>query len=205
MSYMYLFKYIIIGDTGCGKSCILNQFVEKQFNPDHDITIGVDFGTNIITSKDGKKIKIQVWDTAGHERFISITRSYYRGSAVAIIVFDLTRLDTFINIKKWFDEITKTCHKKTVIILVGNKCDLTHKRQVSEEIARNLADEYGCLYIEVSAKTSYKVESIFRITMEQVLDNMEKGFVTPSDEKGIKECSLETIETYPSSTCCRLM
>ena len=205
MSYRYLFKYIIIGDTGCGKSCILNEFLKKHFNPIHDTTIGVDFGSNIMTSKDGKRIKIQVWDTAGQETFLSITRTYYRGSAVALIVFDVTRPDTFNNAHKWFNEIANTSEKKIVTILVGNKCDLTNRRKVSEYDAQKLADEYGCLYIEVSAKTSYKVESIFTLAMEQVLENMEKEFVTPCDENKIKDGSFEKIDPNISLTCCQLM
>jgi hypothetical protein len=90
MSYAYLFKYIIIGDTGVGKSCLLLQFTDKRFQPVHDLTIGVEFGARMI-SIDGKQIKLQIWDTAGQESFRSITRSYYRGAAGALLVYDITR------------------------------------------------------------------------------------------------------------------
>merc|ERR1712118_348765 len=90
MSYAYLFKYIIIGDTGVGKSCLLLQFTDKRFRHDHDLTIGVEFGARMVTI-DGKQIKLQIWDTAGQESFRSITRSYYRGAAGALLVYDITR------------------------------------------------------------------------------------------------------------------
>ncbi|CAJ2658137.1 unnamed protein product [Trifolium pratense] len=90
MSYAYLFKYIIIGDTGVGKSCLLLQFTDKRFQPVHDLTIGVEFGARMITI-DNKPIKLQIWDTAGQESFRSITRSYYRGAAGALLVYDITR------------------------------------------------------------------------------------------------------------------
>merc|ERR1711887_520527 len=90
MSYAYLFKYIIIGDTGVGKSCLLLQFTDKRFQPVHDLTIGVEFGARMITI-DNKQIKLQIWDTAGQESFRSITRSYYRGAAGALLVYDITR------------------------------------------------------------------------------------------------------------------
>ena len=89
----YLFKYIIIGDTGVGKSCLLLQFTDKRFQPVHDLTIGVEFGARMVTI-DGKQIKLQIWDTAGQESFRSITRSYYRGAAGALLVYDITRRET---------------------------------------------------------------------------------------------------------------
>ena len=94
MSYSYLFKYIIIGDTGVGKSCLLLQFTDKRFRHDHDLTIGVEFGSRMLRLED-KEIKLQIWDTAGQESFRSITRSYYRGAAGALLVYDITRRDTF--------------------------------------------------------------------------------------------------------------
>uniref|UniRef100_A0A8C5W6M1 RAB2A, member RAS onco family n=1 Tax=Microcebus murinus TaxID=30608 RepID=A0A8C5W6M1_MICMU len=103
MAYAYLFKYIIIGDTGVGKSCLLLQFTDKRFQPVHDLTIGVEFGARMITI-DGKQIKLQIWDTAGQESFRSITRSYYRGAAGALLVYDITRRDTFNHLTTWLED-----------------------------------------------------------------------------------------------------
>ena len=102
-SYSYLFKYIVIGDTSVGKSCLLLQFLEKKFKFDHDTTIGVEFGSKIINVRD-KQIKLQIWDTAGQETFKSITRSYYRGSIGVVLVYDITNRDSFNNVSKWLDE-----------------------------------------------------------------------------------------------------
>eukprot|EP01067_Filipodium_phascolosomae_P001876 Filipodium_phascolosomae@DN2186_c0_g1_i3.p1 len=96
--YAYLFKYIIIGDTGVGKSCLLLQFTDKRFRSDHDLTIGVEFGSRLITLQQ-KQIKLQIWDTAGQESFRSITRSYYRGAAGALLVYDVTRLVIYVALR----------------------------------------------------------------------------------------------------------
>jgi Ras-related protein Rab-2A len=125
-SYSYLFKYIVIGDTSVGKSCLLLQFLEKKFKFDHDTTIGVEFGSKIINVKD-KHIKLQIWDTAGQEAFKSITRSYYRGSIGVILVYDITNRDSFNNISKWLDETKSYANDKITVMLVANKTDLEAK------------------------------------------------------------------------------
>merc|ERR1712154_171315 len=103
LPYKYLFKYIIVGDTAVGKSCLLLQFTDKRFQPVHDLTIGVEFGARMINVAD-KSIKLQIWDTAGQESFRSITRSYYRGAAGALLVYDITRRDTFKHLTRWLEE-----------------------------------------------------------------------------------------------------
>jgi len=123
MSYSYLFKYIIIGDTGVGKSCLLLQFTDKRFQPVHDLTIGVEFGARMINI-DQKQIKLQIWDTAGQESFRSITRSYYRGAAGALLVYDITRRDTFNHLTTWLDDARQHSSSNMVIMLIGNKSDL---------------------------------------------------------------------------------
>merc|ERR1711912_100142 len=116
MSYAYLFKYIIIGDTGVGKSCLLLQFTDKRFQPVHDLTIGVEFGARMITI-DKKQIKLQIWDTAGQEKFRSITRSYYRGAAGALLVYDITRRETFEHLQSWLEDCRRYSNKDIVIML----------------------------------------------------------------------------------------
>merc|ERR1712063_239660 len=129
MSYAYLFKYIIIGDTGVGKSCLLLQFTDKRFQPVHDLTIGVEFGARMI-SVENKQIKLQIWDTAGQESFRSITRSYYRGACGALLVYDISRRDTFNHLTKWLEEARANANANMAIMLIGNKCDLD-RREVS--------------------------------------------------------------------------
>merc|ERR1712036_162424 len=111
-------KYIIIGDTGVGKSCLLLQFTDKRFRTDHDLTIGVEFGARVVNVED-KQIKLQIWDTAGQETFRSITRSYYRGAAGALLVYDITRRETFSHPTSWLDDARQHSSSNMVIMLIG--------------------------------------------------------------------------------------
>ena len=104
MAYAYLFKYIIIGDTGVGKSCLLLQFTDQRFRQQHDLTIGVEFGSRTVEIQD-KKIKLQIWDTAGQERYRTITKAYYKGADGILVVFDLTDKESFLNVDGWLKEI----------------------------------------------------------------------------------------------------
>lgn len=186
MSYSYLFKYIIIGDTGVGKSCLLLQFTDKRFQPVHDLTIGVEFGARMVTI-DSKHIKLQIWDTAGQESFRSITRSYYRGAAGALLVYDITRRDTFKHLSRWLDEARQHSQSNMVIMLIGNKNDLEHRRAVSYEEGKAFAAEHGLIFMETSAKTAYNVEEAFINTAKKILENIVSGVIDVSNEShGIK-------------------
>lgn len=186
MSYAYLFKYIIIGDTGVGKSCLLLQFTDKRFQPVHDLTIGVEFGARMVTI-DTKQIKLQIWDTAGQESFRSITRSYYRGAAGALLVYDITRRDTFGHLSRWLDEARQHSQSNMVIMLIGNKSDLEHRRAVSTEEGEKFAEENGLIFMETSAKTALNVEQAFINTADKIHDNIQSGIIDVSNEShGIK-------------------
>mmetsp|Transcript_35599 Transcript_35599/g.60574 ORF Transcript_35599/g.60574 Transcript_35599/m.60574 type:complete len:251 (-) Transcript_35599:618-1370(-) len=186
MSYAYLFKYIIIGDTGVGKSCLLLQFTDKRFQPVHDLTIGVEFGARMINIAD-KSIKLQIWDTAGQESFRSITRSYYRGAAGALLVYDITRRDTFKHLGRWLEEARQHSQSNMVIMLIGNKNDLEHRRAVSTEEGKAFADKHGLIFMETSAKTAYNVEQAFINTAEEIHGNIESGKIDVTNESyGIK-------------------
>lgn len=126
MNFEYLFKYIIIGDSGVGKSCILLRFIEDTFNPNLENTIGVEFGAKMVTVKD-TNIKLQIWDTAGQEAFQSITRSYYRSAAGALLVYDITNKESFQNVANWLEEARINGNPEMVICLVANKSDLEDK------------------------------------------------------------------------------
>ncbi|XP_068777793.1 ras-related protein Rab-2B isoform X3 [Struthio camelus] len=159
MSYAYLFKYIIIGDTGVGKSCLLLQFTDKRFQPVHDLTIGVEFGARMI-SVENKQIKLQIWDTAGQESFRSITRSYYRGAAGALLVYDITRRETFNHLTSWLEDARQHSSSNMVIMLIGNKSDLESRRDVRKEEGEAFAREHGLVFMETSAKTAANVEEV---------------------------------------------
>ena len=153
-------RYIIIGDTGVGKSCLLLQFTDKRFQQVHDLTIGVEFGARMITI-DNKQIKLQIWDTAGQESFRSITRSYYRGAAGALLVYDITRRETFNHLTSWLDDARQHSNSNMTIMLIGNKSDLEHRRAVSAEEGQQFANEHQLIFLETSAKTAANVEEAF--------------------------------------------
>merc|ERR1711879_930886 len=181
MSYAYLFKYIIIGDTGVGKSCLLLQFTDKRFQPVHDLTIGVEFGARMITI-DGKQIKLQIWDTAGQESFRSITRSYYRGAAGALLVYDITRRETFQHLSAWLEDAKQHSNSNMTIMLIGNKCDLEHRRAVTTEEGEQFAKEHGLVFMETSAKTAHNVEEAFINTATNIYNKIEQGVFDVSNE-----------------------
>merc|ERR1712127_416980 len=159
MSYAYLFKYIIIGDTGVGKSCLLLQFTDKRFRQQHDLTIGVEFGSRTVKINN-KNIKLQIWDTAGQESFKSITRSYYRGAAGALLVYDITRRDTFTHLTRWLEEVRQNGNPDMTIMLIGNKSDQDTRRQVSTEEGERFAKENGLIFLETSTIIYQNIENM---------------------------------------------
>ncbi|SJK86286.1 Rab family, other [Babesia microti strain RI] len=184
-AYKYLLKFIIIGDTGVGKSCLLLQFTDKRFRANHDLTIGVEFGARIISIQ-GTPIKLQIWDTAGQESFRSITRSYYRGAAGALLVYDIGRRETFDHLSKWLQEVRDNSTVSMSIILIGNKSDLS-AREVEYEEGKRFADSNGLFFLETSAKSACNVEKAFVCIAEEILSKIERNiFDLDSDSHGIK-------------------
>jgi Ras-related protein Rab-1A len=165
--YDYLFKLLLIGDSGVGKSCLLLRFADDTYTESYISTIGVDFKIRTI-DLDAKTIKLQIWDTAGQERFRTITSSYYRGAHGIIVVYDTTDLESFNNVKQWLHEIDRYASENVNKLLVGNKADLTTKRAVSFEQAKEFADSLGIEFIETSAKSSTNVEKAFMMMASQI-------------------------------------
>ncbi len=136
---------------------------------------------------DNKQIKLQIWDTAGQESFRSITRSYYRGAAGALLVYDITRRDTFKHLSVWLEEARQHSQSNMVIMLIGNKNDLEHRRAVSFEEGKAFADANGLIFMETSAKTAFNVEQAFINTAEKIHENITSGVIDVSNEShGIK-------------------
>jgi len=158
--YDYLFKLLLIGDSGVGKSCMLLRFADDTYTESYISTIGVDFKIRTI-SLDGKTIKLQIWDTAGQERFRTITSSYYRGAHGIIIVYDVTEMESFNNVKQWLHEIDRYASEGVNKLLVGNKADLVSKKQVDTASAKELADSLSMPFLETSAKSATNVEQAF--------------------------------------------
>lgn len=138
--YDFLFKVVLIGDSGVGKSNLLSRFTKNEFNLESKTTIGVEFATKTIETE-GKIIKAQIWDTAGQERYRAITSAYYRGAVGALLVFDITKDQTFKNIDRWLQELKDHADQNIVIMLVGNKTDLDHLRDVKVEESKQYAEE----------------------------------------------------------------
>ncbi|GJU67303.1 putative RNA-directed DNA polymerase [Tanacetum coccineum] len=171
MGIDYLFKLLLIGDSGVGKSCLLLRFADDSYLDSYISTIGVDFKIRTV-EQDGKTIKLQIWDTAGQERFRTITSSYYRGAHGIIIVYDVTDQESFNNVKQWLSEIDRYASENVNKLLVGNKCDLTESRAVSYDTAKEFADSIGIPFMETSAKDATNVEQAFMAMSADIKNRM---------------------------------
>ncbi|KAJ2472509.1 ras GTPase [Coemansia sp. RSA 2322] len=169
--YDYLFKLLLIGDSGVGKSCLLLRFADDTYTESYISTIGVDFKIRTI-ELEGKTVKLQIWDTAGQERFRTITSSYYRGAHGIIVVYDVTDTETFSDVKQWLQEIDRYASEGVNKLLVGNKSDLEDARQVDYTAAKEFADALGLSFLETSAKSSTNVEQAFLTMAKQIKDRM---------------------------------
>jgi len=158
--YDYLFKLVLIGDSGVGKSCLLLRFADDNFTDSYISTIGVDFRFRTITI-DRKTVKLQIWDTAGQERFRTITSAYYRGAAGIIMVYDVTSMESFDHVEEWLNEVERHANESTSKLLVGNKSDRVTEREVSTQEGQALARELGCDFVEASAKNNIHVDKAF--------------------------------------------
>ena len=158
--YDYLFKIVLIGESGVGKSNMLSRFTKNEFNLESKATIGVEFATKCINSN-SKVIKAQIWDTAGQERFRAITSSYYKGAMGALLVFDISKKQTFDNLDRWLNEIRAFTKPEVCIILVGNKSDLAYMREVPLDDAVKYAAQQKIPYFEASALAATNVDKVF--------------------------------------------
>ena len=184
--YNYLFKYIIIGDPSVGKSNLLMKFAHNKFTDEYQATIGVEFGAKNITFNN-QIYRIQIWDTAGQENFRSITRAYYKNSVCALVVYDISSRDSFNNVSSWIEDCKNQSPKTILMVLVGNKCDLEDKRQVSYEEGKELADKNDFLFFESSAKDGTNVDEIFTNSAKEIAKKIEQGFYDLETESGIKK------------------
>ncbi len=161
-----------MGDAGVGKSSIILRYTKNEFNSQMVSSIGVDFKTKDIIVNN-KKVKLQLWDTAGHERFRTITTSYYRGAHGIATVFDLTNRESFEHVEKWLEEINKYAKENVMRFLIGNKSDLVNERQVSYEEVRALANKLNIYYVETSAKNNVNVSDFFQIATKDYLNKYD--------------------------------
>ncbi|KAJ3029415.1 Ras- protein Rab-11B [Rhizophlyctis rosea] len=181
--YDYLFKVVLIGDSGVGKSNLLGRFTRNEFNLESKSTIGVEFATRSI-QVDGKTIKAQIWDTAGQERYRAITSAYYRGAVGALLVYDIAKHQTYENVNRWLKELRDHADINIVIMLVGNKSDLRHLRAVPTEEAKQFASENGLSFIETSALDSSNVELAFQKILTEIYRIVSDRAIAPTPASG---------------------
>merc|ERR1712159_86131 len=180
--YDFLFKVVLIGDSGVGKSNLLSRFTRNEFNLESKSTIGVEFATQTIPI-DKKNIKAQIWDTAGQERYRAITSAYYRGAVGALLVYDITKEVTFEDVKTmWLEELKANADDNIIIMLVGNKKDLNHLRAVSTEDGRKFAEQSKLSFMETSAAQRDDQKPGVRLN-----DGEESGNVTKAFENILQE------------------
>ena len=175
-NYDLIFKIVLIGDSGVGKTNILSRYISNEFSLTTQATVGVEFGSKII--KRGEKlIKLQIWDTAGQERYKSITSAYYKGAKGALIVYDITNRFTFESVDKWVQDLNSYGDKNLTLLLVGNKSDLEDKRQIMKEDGEEKAKSFNLGFIETSACSGDNIDQAFDIMLKEVL----KKYVVEND------------------------
>ncbi|KAF9921148.1 hypothetical protein FBU30_008866 [Linnemannia zychae] len=167
-AYDFLFKIVLIGDSGVGKSNLLSRFTRGDFNLESKSTIGVDFGARTVQVEDGKMIKAQIWDTAGQERYRAITSAYYRGAVGALLLYDITQHGTYESVSRWLSEVREHADPNIIVMMVGNKSDLRHLRSIHTEEAKGFAEENGLMFIETSALDSTNVDVAFTNLLTEI-------------------------------------
>jgi Ras-related protein Rab-11A/Ras-related protein Rab-11B len=171
--YEYLFKVVLIGDSGVGKSNLLSRFTRNEFNLESKSTIGVEFATKSIQAE-GKTIKAQIWDTAGQERYRAITSAYYRGAVGALLVYDISKHSTFENVERWLKELRDHAEANIVVMLVGNKSDLRHLRAVETDEAMAFSEQHNLAFIETSALDASGVDTAFQRILTEIYRLMSR-------------------------------
>ncbi|EOA38499.1 hypothetical protein CARUB_v10010267mg [Capsella rubella] len=175
--YDYLFKVVLIGDSGVGKSNLLSRFTRNEFCLESKSTIGVEFATRTL-QVEGRTVKAQIWDTAGQERYRAITSAYYRGALGALLVYDVTKPTTFENVSRWLKELRDHADSNIVIMLIGNKTDLKHLRAVATEDAQSYAEKEGLSFIETSALEALNVEKAFQTILSEIYRIISKKSIS---------------------------
>ncbi|ESQ35906.1 hypothetical protein EUTSA_v10008742mg [Eutrema salsugineum] len=198
--YDYLFKVVLIGDSGVGKSNLLSRFTRNEFCLESKSTIGVEFATRTL-QVEGRTVKAQIWDTAGQERYRAITSAYYRGALGALLVYDVTKPTTFENVSRWLKELRDHADSNIVIMLIGNKTDLKHLRAVATEDAQSYAEKEGLSFIETSALEALNVEKAFQTILSEIYRIISKKSISSdqatANANNIKEG--QTIDVATSS------
>ena len=195
--YDLLFKLLLIGDSGVGKTCILFRFSDDAFNTTFISTIGIDFKLKTI-ELNGKIIKLQIWDTAGQERFHTITTAYYRGALGVMMVYDITDKKSFDDITNWLRAIQEHANPNVEKMIIGNKCDMEERRVILKEHGEAVANANDALFLETSAKTNTNVDEAF----EQIAERILNKTIIEEDSEQIRNLSTKSTHTKKNQNCC---
>lgn len=197
--YDFIFKIILIGDSGCGKTCIIDRYRNNNYNPCSGITIGVEFGCKNVTLNLEKNVTIntQFWDTSGQEIFKPITKIYYKSAAGIILCYDTTNYMSFNSLEKWLSDIRKECSPDTVIMLIGTKIDLEHSKCIETEVGKKFAYENNILFYEISSKKDININNAFNTLLSEIYYKYKNGTI----KSGIKHINNKKLIYVPEKKC----
>ena len=202
-NYNMIFKIVLVGDSGVGKTNLLLRYLKNEFNTQTKATVGVEFG-NTKVQIDNALIKAQIWDTEGQERYRSITSAYYKGAHGALIVYDITRKDSFDSVEKWLSDLKNNGEEKMVIMAIGNKCDMVNERVISTEEGEAKAQRNNIAFLETSALNATNVAKAFDVLIQKLYVAFKKDF-EDNDEDDLGE-NANTIEIRTGNSkkeqCC---
>ena len=170
----FIYKILLLGDSSVGKTCFLMRYIDNTFQEIHMSTIGLDYKIKNIELEGGKTAKIQIWDTAGQDRFRAITKNYYKGAHGIVLLYEITNQKTFDNVKNWINQIKEEVTDKVCIILVGNKIDAEEKRVVTTEQGEKMGQDFGLMFFECSAKTGENITLAFDEIIKKIVENYSK-------------------------------
>ena len=202
--YDMMVKVIIIGDSGVGKTNIMSKFLKNKFMEESKATVGVEFGSKLF-DLNGHKIKAQIWDTAGQEKYKSITGAYFKGSKGALVVYDITQKSTYESLEKWVNDLKSAGDPKITIILIGNKNDLEENRQVSKEQGEEKAKSFGCAFLETSALSGDNIDKAFNMMVKEIFEKFSNDSAEDSElESGFKgeDLKLDKVVDKKKKKCC---
>ena len=168
MSEDCVYKVLLLGDSTVGKTCFLMRYTDKSFQEAHMSTIGLDYRLKNMQLKNGKNIKLQIWDTAGQDRFRAITKNYYKGAHGILLIYDITSIQTYENVKNWIAQIREEASPHIVIYIIGNKIDMVEERKIKTEEGQKLANEFHLQFYETSAKTGENVNETFESLVNKI-------------------------------------
>ena len=174
------YKILILGDSTVGKTCFLTRYTDNTFQEEYLASIGMDYKIKSYEKEDGNSIKLYIWDTAGQDRFRSITRNYYKGADGIILIYDITNEESFNNVKHWINSIKEEAPDKVVIILVGNKVDDEENRKIKKENGEKISQEFKLPFFECSANADINVNSAFEALIKKLIE------INPKDKSGDK-------------------